>query len=393
LGSRFLPLTLGAILGVCAVFGVLPSGLQAQTPPTGEVVWPRPPETPRIRYAGYVHSELDVGKERSFGDKVKSAVLGTRNPMIGLRRPHDVYVDQRSRILVTDKARQALVVFDPASKSAELWGQEGLDRLKAPMGVGGDGQGRIYVTDPGTQRVVVYDESGGFVDALGGKDVLLNPVDVVVDSARDRVYVIDSRLHQVVVFNQAGEVVDRIGRDAGELDPEKADDATAAGHGGRRLTGPLDVIANRSSEPGEFRFPVFAALDRDGTLYVTDALNSRIQVFGSSGEYLWEIGKAGDAPGSFGRPKGVAIDSEGHVYVADASFSNVQVFDSEGTLLLVFGDMGRGGGQLWFPEAVHIDMEDRIYVVDAINSRVQIFEYLANPTSQASAESERRNTP
>ncbi len=389
-GASLSVLTSVAILLLVGNIVQPPAELAAQTAPRGEVVWPPPPEQPRIRYAGYLHSEIDVGKELSFAAKVKRTLLGTRESMIGLRRPHDVYVGEPPRFYVTDKGHRGLVVFDVERKAAEVWTGEGPGQLRRPMGVGGDGQGRIYVTDPGTQRVVVFDTSGAFIHTFGGPQVLRNPIDVVVDADRDRVYVVDSHLHQIVVFNRNGDLLERIGRQEVDPDTLEAPPPLEPGHRGReQVGGPSDLFANRGSGSGEFRFPTFAALAPDGTLYVTDALNSRIQAFDPSGRYLREFGRPGDTPGSFARPKGVAVDAEGHVYVVDAAFSNVQIFDGEGRLLLAFGSMGRGGGQLWLPEAIHINSEGQVYVVDSVNSRVQIFEYLA----EASAEPERRMEP
>ena len=106
---------------------------------------------------------------------------------------------------------------------------------------------------------------------------------------------------------------------------------------------------------------------------MTDALNSRIQIFSLEGQFIGAFGHPGDTAGSFAKPKGIATDNEGHIYVCDALFDAVQIFDEKGQLLLAFGESGGGPGQFWMPSGLHIDTEDRIYVVDTYNRRIQMF--------------------
>ena len=169
--------------------------------------------------------------------------------------------------------------------------------------------------------------------------------------------------------------VSRHGRAAGAL-PVGAAAEAAPGHAPNRSSEPRDLVANRGIEPGEFRYPSFIAVGPNGTLYVTDVLNSRVQAFDRDGRFVRQFGELGNGPGTFARPKGVAVDSEGHVYVVDAAFSNVQIFDQQGRLLLAFGQMGRGEGDLDLPLGLFIDRSDRIYVADRTNNRLQIFQYL-----------------
>src|SRR5918992_2556947 len=392
---------------------------------TAKVVWPAPPEAARVAYAGFVRSDLDLGRKESLFARLKQALAGTEKSVIALQRPYDVYTDHEGRMYVSDASLNRVVVFDSKTKTARFVGTEGHGQLGKPMGLGGDGR-LLYVTDPAAKRVAVFRPDGEFVRAFGGEATLLNPVDVAVDAPRGRVYVADSYLHQVVVFDLAGKVVQRIGRHVGDiakkrnvvalLTPRTHDEATrlqygqaaaAAAHGaveqahgavdatrGVRSQGPAkpaepvsplppgyiaeprDLTENRGGGAAEFRYPSYVAVAPDGKMYVSDAMNFRVQSFDAAGRPLGAFGRLGDTPGSFARPKGLAVDSEGHVYVVDAAFNNLQIFDDQGRLLLSFGGMGRGHGQLWLPLGVHIDRQNRVYVVDRFNKRVQIYEYL-----------------
>jgi len=365
------------------------------------VAWPAAPEATRIAFAGTLASEFDVGKKTSGLDRFRQVVAGARPAVRSIERPHDVWVDASHRLYVSDGTARTVLRFDPKLRAAVTIGGDGPGRLVKPLGLSGDARGNLYVADQAAKRVAVFDSTGAFVRAIGGSALLLNPVDVAVDAAGSVVYVADSYLHQVLVFAPDGKLVRRIGRDQGDLDKKlqllanfamggvrtadashmasgvstEASGAAMFGHTPKYLPEPRDLVENRGARPGEFRYPAFLAVGPDGTLFVSDGMNFRIQSFDRTGKFVRAFGALGDGPGSFARPKGVAVDSEGHVYVADAAFNNVQVFDANGRLLLPFAQMGRGAGELWLPLGLAIDRDDHVYVADRYNNRVQIFEY------------------
>ncbi|MEZ4703468.1 MAG: hypothetical protein R2834_24270 [Rhodothermales bacterium] len=351
-----------------------------------ETVWPLPPEAPRVRYQGELTSQESIGFSHSFGQRLRHAVLGTDlGDDILVHRPFDVHVAVDGRIFVSNGMQGSVMRFDPLRKQAEEITPTGAGVLAKPMGLSGDENGLLYVADPVQRRVVALTADGDFVRAFGGRGVLLNPVDVAVSDAGDRIYVADSYLHQVVVFRDDGTLLRRIGKDAGDLDEkiERRAALLASAVPGHPVSEPSDLTENRSNAPGEFRYPAFIDVGPDGTVYVSDGMNFRVQAFDRDGDYLFAFGRQGDSPGSFARPKGLAVNSEGHVYVADAAFNNVQIFDATGRLLLSFGAIGGGPGQLWLPLGIAIDGQDRVYVADRYNSRIQIYQYHPSPDAPA----------
>ena len=384
------------LLLVMAALAAGPGSTFAQRPAEQDLVWPLPPEPPRVRYVGQLSTEADIGKSEGFFSRMRNRMAGTQSAMLGVQRPHDVHVDGGDRFFVSDGARGKVVLFSGDSQSATVIGEGGAGNLRKPMGLGGDGNGTVYVSDASGARVVAFDRDGEYLRAYGGQDVLLNPVDVSVDVARDRLYVVDSYLHQVVAFSiETGEVVHRIGKD---LDDLAAKREALAGlweggtHGARpdetvteetpeepeshAGTQPRDLVGNRGGDEGEFRYPAFVATAPDGTLYVTDQMNFRVQAFNPDGTFKRQIGRIGRTPGSFSRPKGIGVDTEGHVYVADGLFNNVQVFDDQGQLLLVFAKVGVDEGELYLPLGLQVDNENRVYIADRYNNRIQVFELL-----------------
>jgi DNA-binding beta-propeller fold protein YncE len=380
----------------------LPEAAWAQRPATEELVWPLPPDAPRIRYVGQLKSEEDIGKKEGFFSRLKSGLAGTEGERASqLARPYDVYHAGNGRIFVSDGLKGKVLLFDAEGQELRVLGETGQGSLGKPMGIDGDGNGTLYVADARASRVVALNDAGEFIAGYGGSEVLHNPVDVDVDPERDALWVVDSYMHQVVKFSlSTGEVLLRIGNDVGDLtakreilqnvamgthgapqtaqgDPDaELDGGAIAEEDDEPLIEPRDLLENRGSGPGEFRYPGYVAVAPDGTVFVTDQLNFRIQVFSPEGEYLREVGRHGRVPGAFARPKGIAVDSQGHLYVADAVFNNIQIFDAEGRLLLYFASHGQGEGQMFVPLGVSIDAQDQIWVADRTNERIQIFQYL-----------------
>lgn len=372
------------LLGTLAALLLLPLVVAAQTPPQEELVWPLPPDPPRIRYAGSLRSERDIGKSTSFFGRMRKGLLGEGETMLTVNRPYDLHVSPSGLIYVSNGTALGVLMFDPAKKEATVIRGVGAAAVAKSMGITGDAQENIWIADATGRRVVVLDNEGDFVRVVGGPDVLLNPVDVALSPAEDRIYVSDSYLHQVLVFDREGALIKKIGRDEGDLSTKKArkgfqphnsmEEGSPSEH--PVSSDPSDLFENRGRGDGEFRYPSFLSVGGDGTLYVTDAMNFRIQAFTAEGEFIRQIGQLGDRPGSFARPKGTAVDSDGHLYVVDAAFNNIQIFSQEGRLLLTFGEIGNGPGQIWMPLGMAMDSQDRIFVADRFNNRLQVFQYL-----------------
>ncbi len=121
-------------------------------------------------------------------------------------------------------------------------------------------------------------------------------------------------------------------------------------------------------------WPQIAVDQSDGSVYVADNLNSRIQKFSSTGAFLGQFGGPGSGDGELGSPFGVAVDPvSGDVYVADTDNNRVQRFDSSGAYLSQFGVAGSADGELLGPYRVAVDSTGRVYVLDRGNGRVQRF--------------------
>lgn len=139
---------------------------------------------------------------------------------------------------------------------------------------------------------------------------------------------------------------------------------------------------------GQFTEPWGIAVSRDGTVYVADTWNHRVQKFDAAGNFRGKWGKYANVmegaagPGDFFGPRAVAVDAQGNVYVADTGNHRVQKFDKDGKFLAVYGTRGAGDGQFNEPVGIFVDQSGLIYVADTWNHRVQKFDGAFKPLAQ-----------
>ena len=84
----------------------------------------------------------------------------------------------------------------------------------------------------------------------------------------------------------------------------------------------------------------------DGTVYVADGANHRIEVFTSDGTFVRQMGSFGTEEGQFSRTARVAVDDQSDVYVLDADQPQLTKFDPSGAFVWRIGGVGSGDPDL-----------------------------------------------
>jgi tripartite motif-containing protein 71 len=142
---------------------------------------------------------------------------------------------------------------------------------------------------------------------------------------------------------------------------------------------------NFGTANSNFHNPTGVACDGKGDVWVVDTNNHRVQKFdGKLGGYLMKFGSRGNGEGQFNSPWGIAVDRvRGYVYVVDSANFRVQKFDMNGEFIMSWGSFGNGDGQFYFPRGVAVDQTDGfVYVVDMGNHRIQKFDTSTNVLPQ-----------
>ena len=129
---------------------------------------------------------------------------------------------------------------------------------------------------------------------------------------------------------------------------------------------------------GQFNDPWGVAVDSQGTVYVADTWNHRIQLFDGQGKFLGKWAQ----PGLLFGPRAIAIQPTGTVLVTDAGHHRVVAFDAQGRMVGEFGGRGAGEGLFAEPIGLAVDGTGNVYVADTWNRRVQKFDATFKPVAQ-----------
>lgn len=243
--------------------------------------------------------------------------------------------------------------------------------LKGPTGVAVAPDGARLIADTGNHRAVVLDRAGRFDIAFGGRcDLQKGPEGACIDAdgpgplpagagqflepwgvaagSRGEIVVADTWNGRIQVFDRRGRFLQAWGRLAiGHTPPVPSD----------RLYGPRGLAFDRKED----RF------------WVTDTGNKRLLLFRLDGRLVGELGGGGTAPGRFDEPVGVAFAPDGSVYVADTWNRRIQRFGPSLQWLAewpVPGWDGQGGQNKPY---LAVDLSGYVYATDPENGRVLVF--------------------
>ena len=233
------------------------------------------------------------------------------------------------------------------------FGEEGVDEgeFRSPTGITVDSEGYIYVSDTDNHSIQKFDKDGKFMARWGGEpdseDGTFYYPRGITASPEGHIYISDSGNNRVQKFDPDGNFMKAWGKFG---------------------------FAWRGAEAGKFDVPWGVTTDQQGSLYVSDTSNARIQKFESNGTPLVKWGRDGSFDGAFFYPRGLSVDFVGNIYVADEGNNRIQKFDPRGNFLIKWGREGNGLGQFKSPWGVACDPLGNVYVVDSGNHRIQKFD-------------------
>jgi DNA-binding beta-propeller fold protein YncE len=315
------------------------------------LVWPAPPDPPRLTYLGSIATSRDLNMDRSGTETFLAALRGPRAP-IQFNAPNAVAIRHDGMLAVSDTAAASLHIIDLDKRTHLVTRGRNNVSLESPVGVAWSID-KLLVADAARSEIFVFDAAGA-LERQFGADHLTRPVGLTFIKSRNEICVVDGGAHRLAFFNPNGAF--------------------------------LRAVGHRGPEPGNFNYPTHIHND-NARLYVADSGNFRIQTLTLDGAPLHTFGAKGDAAGDFAMPKGIATDRDGRLYIVDAHFENVQIFQPQGRLLLTVGAEGRNPGEFWLPAGIAIDPQNRLWVADSGNHRLQVFKILDDATILTNAQS------
>jgi DNA-binding beta-propeller fold protein YncE len=230
------------------------------------------------------------------GEKLRS--FGTRGSGNGqFIGPRGVTIDDEGNILIADTSNYRVQKFTAEGRFLSTVGTRGTGVLKFswPTDIAFNPiNRRIYVVDNFNNNVQVLNPDLSYSSTFGttgsAKGQFCSPIGIDCDSI-GRVYVADSMNNRTQIFTADGTFLRTLGRY------------------GQGRGQPISVTA-----------------DNSGMVYVSDCTRHNISVFTPDGNLMTSLGTMGEVPGKFNTPHGLAVGSDGSLYVCDSRNSRVQVF-------------------------------------------------------------------
>lgn len=279
--------------------------------------------------------------------------------------------------------------------------------FNSPMSVATDENNNIYVTDTGNHRVCVFDSTGEFMFEFGEKGVAIPiPGDkanwkpgtfgfaygIDIDEETGNIFVADMTNQRIQVFDNGGRFLDWFpkGPYGGAADDIYPTDI-AVKNGKVYVCNPYQIVVFSSTGRFllDFGMPGFLAgqlnrpngidVGEDGTIYVADSNNLRLQAFTERGVLKWVIGKPSETGASieqddertFGLPRNIAVGPDGNIYVADPFHFQIKVFSPKGKQIASMGKRGVADGEFNLINGIALTKDGIVYVVDKQPGRVQ----------------------
>ncbi len=210
-------------------------------------------------------------------------------------------VETTGNLVVSDAKRHTIMRFDPSGHLLSEWGPRfGETTLAEPAGVAAQGN-TVYVVDRGTPRILRLDAAGGLQAALSLEAMGTYGLNGLAADLAGTLYVADTGRNRIMVISPTGQLVRQVGHSGSDL--------------------------------GGLTQPWMLAFAPDGSLFIADWENSRIERWSTQFE-------ATDAWSTGFHPSGIAVDQVGRLFVPDTDRRRVEVYSAQGAVL---GEIGIPG--------------------------------------------------
>jgi peptidylamidoglycolate lyase len=163
----------------------------------------------------------------------------------GFNRPTNVAFRSNGNVYVSDGYVNSRVVeFNPAGEFVRKWGSKGTGEGQFDLvhDVAVDQQGRIYVADRNNERIQVFSEEGKFLAQWNGIGA---PWGIYYVAKEQAIYMCDGKYNRILKLNLEGQIV--------------------------------GALSSWGKAPGKVDFAHSIAVDPEGSIYVAEIKNWRVQ--------------------------------------------------------------------------------------------------------------------
>ena len=286
-------------------------------------------------------------------------VLGSFSALFsGFNSSNSLALDSAGNIYVSDIGSTDIEKFGPSGKLVTRIGSYGTGTGQfngQPGTLAVDAQGRVFVADGYFVRV--FDKSGKYLASLDTQQASDGNGGFITG---------------VLLDGQGDLYVSTTG--SGSPDHVSKFQLAPSLVGAAQAPSPVTLLWQSTGGPGGtggVSFPNGLAMDPQGRLWVADTGNSRFAIFNPDGSFAGDWGAPGTADGQFElqRSNGdgfgaVAFAPDGSFYVLDVGNHRVQHFDANRTFLNTWGSFGTGPGQFSDPFSIAVDSKGVVYVAD-----------------------------
>ncbi|MGA1845541.1 hypothetical protein [Deferribacter abyssi] len=194
---------------------------------------------------------------------------------------------------------------------------------------------KLFVPIPNKNKINVY----SFKNLKKLKEIyVIDPTDI--EFYRDKGFVVSNDKHKLIILD--AKTLKRIGD-----------------------------FGNMGYYEREFRYPFDLEIDKNGDLYISEVINTRVQILDNKLRFVNFVGKWGVKSGTFYRPKGIDIYND-YLIVADGYIGVIQFFNKKNGDIVYL--LGVDGKLYKFLSPVRVRVfKDFLGIVDYYQKKVLIF--------------------
>jgi len=143
---------------------------------------------------------------------------------------------------------------------------------------------------------------------------------------------------------------------------------------------PAELIWTATTPKGDL-IPTGIVADPSGRMWIADPYHDRFAIFATDGTFVEFWGGSGKGPGQFDltRTNGdgygaIAFEPDGSFFVLDAGNMRVQKFDAQRTFVKTWGAFGPGPNQYQDPVGIAVGPDGRLHVLDDVRGVVETYD-------------------